>query len=122
MTPPTSLKIYYAHSVSLYNTPQELRDIELLERLGFEVFNPNQPACNAGYQAEGMKYFERVLDDCDALAFRANPGGSINAGVVKEINYMIVQGAPVIELPTLVGRQYLSVEDTRAYLKEVGNR
>ena len=122
MSGPSKTKIYYAHSVSLYNTRQELRDIEILERLGFEVFNPNQPACDAGYQAEGMKYFDRVLDECDALAFRANPGGSINAGVVKEINYMITQGAPVIELPTLVGRQNLSVEDTRTYLKEVGHR
>lgn len=36
-------KVYYAHSLHLYNTPQEKRDIELLEKLGFEVLNPNQP-------------------------------------------------------------------------------
>lgn len=36
------MKIYYAHCMLIYNTPQELRDIEFLAKAGFEVFNPNQ--------------------------------------------------------------------------------
>jgi hypothetical protein len=37
-------KVYYAHCMAIYGTPQEDRDIETLEDLGFEVVNPNQPA------------------------------------------------------------------------------
>lgn len=116
------MRIYYAHSVGIYNTPQEQRDIELLSKLEFEVLNPNQMVHDACYKTDGMSYFKRVMDSCDALAFRANPGGSINAGVVWELQYMLGQGKPVIELPTLVARNNLSVEDTRNYLKEMGQR
>lgn len=45
------MKIYYAHCVALYGTPQERRDVELLERAFddgersgvVEVVNPNSP-------------------------------------------------------------------------------
>ena len=116
------MRIYYAHSLSIYNSPQEQRDINLLRSLEFDVFNPNHFSCEIGYKAEGMAFFERVLDGCAALAFRGNPGGSINAGIVKEIEYMKTQGKPIIELPSWCCRQLLSVEDTRGYLAEVGKR
>ena len=32
------MKIYYARPVNLYNSGQDKRDIELMEKLGFEVF------------------------------------------------------------------------------------
>ena len=35
------MKVYYAHSMGLYNSPQEARDIETLENLKLEVLNPN---------------------------------------------------------------------------------
>lgn len=35
------MKIYYAHCQAIYGTVQEKRDIELLQRLGFEVVNPS---------------------------------------------------------------------------------
>lgn len=116
------MKVYYAHSVSLYGTKQEARDIVLLQAFGFEVTNPNMPAHSAGYEQRGMSYFWDVLDQCDALAFRANPGSSINAGVFNEVQYMLTKNRPVIELPTFSGRQLLTIEDTRQYLKEVGAR
>lgn len=116
------MKIYYAHSISLYNTPQEERDVLALRMLGFSVLNPNAPQHDAGYKAQGMAYFDTLLDECDGLAFRAHPGGAIPAGVAKEISFMKLRGKPIFELPTFVGRQLLSVDDTRDFLKEIGHR
>ena len=36
-------KAYYAHCLSIFNTPQERRDVAVLETLGFEVYNPPAP-------------------------------------------------------------------------------
>ena len=115
------MKVYYAHSISLYGTPQEERDIALLEALGFEVCNPNTEANDLGYQASGMSWFDAILDECDALAFRAHPDGSIPAGVMHEISYM-QRDKPVFELPSAIERRALTVDQTRAFLREVGKR
>lgn len=42
-----ALTVYYAHCIAIYSTPQENRDIETLESLGFKVVNPNSPEVNA---------------------------------------------------------------------------
>ncbi len=131
-------KVYYAHSQALYNTPQEERDVDLLETLGFEVVNPNSPEIQKLYQEwrdslhsismGKMHIFKKVIDGCDALAFRAHPSGGIPAGVAKEIE--MAQGQymdggisiPVFELPRMLGERVLSVEATRAWLQEIGQR
>ena len=115
-------QVYYAHAVNTYNTLQEAWDISTLTKLGFTVMNPNQPVHDVGYKASGMEYFYNRLDNCDALAFRALPGGAIPAGINKEIAYMRMRNKPVFELPNWIGRHILSVEDTREYLREIGHR
>ena len=112
-------KAYYARPISLYNTLQEKRDIELLNLLGFEVINPNKAELEARYQKEGMSVFIEATKDCDVIAFRSFQDGKISAGVYKEI---IESGKPSIELPTITSNRVLSVEDTRAYLSLLGNR
>lgn len=116
------MKIYYAHSVSLYGKPQEERDVAMLQAMGFEVVNPNSPEHAAGYKQSGMDYFTGVLEQCDAIAFRAHADGSIPAGVIFEISVMRHQLRPVIELPSAIGRRALTVDQTRDYLREVGLR
>ena len=104
---------------------QEQRDIETLERLGYEVFNPNQEWIQAKCKemgANSMQLFEGLVKKCDILAFRAHPDGMIGAGMVKEIAWAQESGIPVIELPSSIGRRSLSVEATREYLKELGQR
>jgi hypothetical protein len=114
---------YYAHPISIYNTPQERRDIELIESLGFVVLNPNAPEHEAGYQREGMIYFENLLrQQAQTLFFRSFPDGSIPAGVAKEIAVVVEMNRPVIELPTAIGRRTLSVEETREFLRQSGFR
>lgn len=116
------MKIYYAHAVNLYGTPQEKRDIELLESLGFEVENPNQKRHAKAYAKRGMNYFHLVISKCDALAFRALPDNTIPAGIVKEIWIAQSYNYPVIELPSSILRRGLTIDQTREYLTEIGDR
>ena len=116
------MKVYFARPIFLFKTPQDKRDLELLSRLGFDSVNPDKEELQRRYPSEGMKVFIDAVSDCDALAFRANPDMSITSGVKKEIDKAIELGLPVFELPTILEKRVLSVEDTREYLKLVGHR
>jgi hypothetical protein len=119
---PKKLKIYYARPLNLYNTPQDKRDIELMQGLGFEVINPNKEELAQRYKTEGMDVFLQAVTECDALALRAMPDMTITAGVKKEIDKAAELGKAVIELPTITSKRVLSVEDTREYLRLIGAR
>lgn len=116
------MKVYYAHPISIYNSPQEQRDLTLLLGLSLEVLNPNSPEIEARYKAEGMALFEPLVKSCGALAFRAFLDGSIPAGVAKEIQWAREAGLPVFELPTAIARRSMSVEATREAITNCGAR
>jgi hypothetical protein len=116
------MKCYYAHSMGIYNSEQEKRDIRLLEFLGFFVINPNNPEAQAGAEREGMRFFERYADECNLIAFRAHADGSIPAGVAEEIEFFRKRCKPVIELPSNIMRRTLDIPSTRLWLEEVGQR
>ena len=123
------MKVYYAHSMGIYGTVQEKRDVEALEKLGFEVVNPAdhedivvQMREQGSDSADIMDYFVSVVEDCDAVAFRALPGGMIPAGVYKEVRKAQKTDKPVIELPSSVTMREMTVEQTREYLHEIGQR
>lgn len=116
------MKCYYAHPLTDYNTFRELLDVKTLRRLGFEVLNPNAPEHDAGYKVHGMTYFEELVDSCDVLAFRAFIDGKIPAGVVKEVERAEKYGKPTFELPAPRFDRVLTVEETRARLKELGRK
>ena len=114
-----------------YGSPQDNRDVEMLKKLGFEVVNPSDDKhvqiaknmkANGEPSSRVMGYFESLVDECDAVAFRALPDGAVPAGVAKEIERATDKGKPVIELPSCVSRRVLTVDQTREYLKEVGQR
>jgi hypothetical protein len=108
------LRAYYAHHMALYNTPQEARDVEFLESLGFEVVNPNA----APYAGREFNDYLSLAADCDLVAFRALPDGSITCGVAQEIK----MGPPVIELPSGINRRTLTIQQTLETLRELGER
>ena len=124
------MRIYYAHSLSLYGTEQEKRDVKLLEDLGFEVENPNQKCHQEGYKAYTLKfpdqspmiYFTDLVLTCDALAFRAFVDFKIGGGVFKEAMAAKKAGKPVIELPTLLPYRGMERKETVQYLQELGQR
>lgn len=123
-------KVYYAHSVGSYDSVQETRDVALLESLGFEVINPNNPNTqiefndnkDKGYEEAFDLVFGKMVRDCDLIAIRAQYDGLIGAGVAKEIEYAEAAGKPVIELPTAIYKRVATPAQTKAYLKEIGNR
>lgn len=147
------MRIYYAHCMAIYNTPQETRDVDLLESL-FEfgvVINPNTPeikaecnqirvdynyldirsvdvpGCPGGCYATASdavmyRIFKPLVQDCNLLAFRGLPDGTIPSGVAQEIAWARQELIPVIELPSAITRRTLTLDATREYLKEIGQR
>jgi len=125
------LHCYYAHDMYLYNTQQEKRDIQLLELLGFKVINPNTKKVQEditnlkkvhGDDFDYMKYFHDIIYNCDVVAFRSIPNGHIPAGVGNEVTYAILEKIPVFELPSSIDARIMSIDFTREYLKEIGQR
>lgn len=144
------MRVYYAHCMAIYNTMQEARDLDLLADLKYRVVNPNtkeiEHRCDTirrefsrnttdnpvpgkpglYYTDAGSKVmneiFHPLVIGCDVLAFRALPGGAIPAGVAREIEWAKEANLLVFELPEGILRRTISVELTREYLCEVGQR
>lgn len=127
------MKVYYAHCVSLYGTPQEKRDIEILEKFGFEVLNPSDEGYQTGFKhwlkkhehdtkLNKMDYWTKLAQSCDALIFRRTYQGKITSGVAKEIVAMMGVGKPILELPFAIYSSIMTLEETREYLKLIGQR
>ena len=116
------MKAYFARPIHLYKTKQDERDILLIKNLGFEIVNPDKEELQRRYKKEGMAVFTKAVKDCELLIFRAMPDGKISAGVFKELKQAQADDKPVLELPTILESKVLSVEDTRTYLRLIGNR
>lgn len=135
------MRIYYAHCMAIYSTPQEDRDITLLETIfpGECIINPNAPMINkqcaaihAEVDAQGgdtrageiimNTVFKPLVLSADVVVFRALPDGMIPAGVLKEVQWAVEAGIPVLELPSAMSRRELSLTATKQYLKEIGQR
>ena len=128
------MKAYYAHCQSLYDTAQEERDVVTLHRLGFDVVSPNSTETHLACEKikaeskltdprdEVMAYFYKFAKECDCIAFRALPDGSISSGVYLEITMFQSEGKPVFEIPSGLQRRGLGLEQTREYMREVGYR
>lgn len=115
--------IYYAHCISLYNSQQEKRDLEMISLLfpNSVIDNPNNEEYSKKYKELGMDFFKQVVKRSSIVVFRALPNGKIPAGVWKEIMWAREENIPVIELPCFTCRE-MSVDDTRSFLKEIGYR
>lgn len=130
------LKVYYAHFMGIYNTVQEERDIQLLTNLGFNVVNPNIPSvqtevdyCLNEYKdlEDGyMKMFDTVffsrVRNCEIFAFRPLPDGRIPGGVAMELKVAQEEGKMIIELPCGTHARSMGKDDTREYLRDLGQR
>lgn len=126
------MKIYYAHCLAIYNTPQEERDLQTLKDLGFEVLNPNTYMTDAAWNHAKTLYatyeeaftavFGGLVGECQAFAFRALPDGAIPKGVARELEIAQQKGLPIIELPSRPIARSMGIEETREYLREIGQR
>jgi hypothetical protein len=118
------MKCYLAHPITEYGTARQLSAIKTIESFGWTVENPDQPHHDAAYKEQGMAYFTRLVDECDALAFLRFSPGEIGAGVGKEIAAALARDWPVFEIiggtlaPVDALPEILSVEATRAMIAE----
>jgi len=123
-------KAYYARPISVDNTPQAERDINLIRAMGFEPYpvGEDKQKALAEYarlkenSLDPMEAFDKYVRECDAVFFRAFPDGSIGAGVMRELTTAALYTIPVVEIPRQLQRRGLSVEDTREMLMELGQR
>lgn len=99
-------RVYYAHPMSWYDTPEEYEDIKAISTIpDVKVVNPNTPAFNcrvskartSGYPV--MQIFaDTIRDDIDALCFRRFKDGKLGAGVAREIFEAKIWGVEVWEI------------------------
>lgn len=121
------MRAYYARCMALYGTKQEARDIALIKKLvGYEVIQfPNQGELDYR-KAQGEDVMETIFKPLvirsDIVFFRGLPDMKIPSGVAKEISWAAEAEIPVLELPTRPMHRSLSVEATREYLREIGQR
>jgi len=132
------LKVYYAHFMGIYNTPQEERDVKTLKALGFDVVNPNMPETQKAVQTSIKKhqllqskdYYMDMFDEvffskvreCDIFAFRPLPDGRIPGGVAMELRVAQKNKKLIIELPCGIHTRSMGKDDTREYLRDIGQR
>lgn len=86
--------IYFAHPVSLYDTPFEAKLEQLIKKAfpEYEIENPNTKLHARGYEKEGMKYFTTLCKDLQAICFTTFADGTIGAGVAREIETFLEEG------------------------------
>jgi hypothetical protein len=111
--------IYYAHSQTTYHTDQEREDILALERLGFEVYNPNNVADEHQFRREGMAHFDALLDEYNfaAIFYRTYRDGVTSYGTGYEVALAQNYGIPTFEITETV-RAYSSSETRAIYTTE----
>lgn len=125
-------KIYYARSMSIYGTPQELRDKRMISSAftDAEIIQfPDEKLIQEWYKEYPdeshlvmEQWFYPLVERADVLLFRGMPGTlDVGAGVAGEVAHARSKGIPVFELPTEL-RRTMTVEETRAYLRETGQR
>jgi hypothetical protein len=128
-----SKKVYYAHFMGIYNTLQEQRDIATLEALDLEVVNPNRPGMNEQFELAKIAHnndyikafdsiFGKLVRECDVFAFRSLPDGRIPGGVAVELNTAKANNKLIIELPSATLSRQMNGEETREYLRDMGQR
>ena len=123
---------YYAHFMGIYNTPQEERDLQIIKQLGWEVINPNV----SEIQKE-VDDFKKSSDDYDLMfdvvflskvkkadifVFRGLPNGRIPGGVFKELKEAQKLNKIIVELPCGTIGRGMTGEETREYLRDMGER
>lgn len=117
------MKCYLAHPVTDYGgTERQRRAIAVIEDIGgWKVENPDQEIHQTAYRQYGFGHFLEVVQTCDLLAFVRFPGGSIGAGVAKEIEEALRNGqrvydatnGEIIYIGLMMPYPIMSVEQTR---------
>jgi hypothetical protein len=114
-----SVFVYYAHAMCMYGTEVEADEIAAITKhLPFyDIVDPSALQTKADKSDDGMRYFFRVIDYCDALVF-SRLLGNITSGVGLEVNHALTRHLTVYELvngkivKTTTPVKFLSREET----------
>lgn len=87
------MKIYYAHSISSYDTAQEEFDIaQIKNSFNGDVVNPKT------IQSKNMSDYYREIKKCDAIVFRGN-----TFGIISEVIFSMLTGKKIIDAELMQG-------------------
>lgn len=78
------MKVYWAHSKKIYNTPEEAEILAILEKCFDEVVCPNRDIGEKG----DIKPYLDAIDGCDVVIV-SEYQDKIGRGVHDEVNYAI---------------------------------
>jgi hypothetical protein len=92
--------VYYAHSQTTYGSDQEKADLEMLEELGFHVYNPNNPFDGPHFEADGMAHFDKLTKKFHfaAIFYRTYRAGVASYGTGYEVRWAQKNGVPTFEI------------------------
>ena len=103
-------KIYYAHSMQIYNTEQEKKELKYLNILSkHNVIDPNDKTFP---ENKGILPFLKAINKCDILVC-SEFNNYIGFGVYQEILFALGKGMPcfVIRKKKLKKIKYVDIHD-----------
>ena len=102
------MKVYYAHTESLFGSETESQDQNTLGHFGMNIVDPSWPDIQVKVKMmreDGMTedeiqgFLNRYIDECDALVYRGNKDGSVPDDVQRAIDRIVDTNKPVLQLP-----------------------
>ena len=104
-------KIYYAHSIRLYNTRTEKNDLDFLNSFGHSItVNPNSNVFNG---KRSMKPYLLLVSECDSQWYRGE-----TIGVIFEVLSALALDKNVYSLTTKGPISEIEVSDFAALFKK----
>ena len=110
------IKIYYAHSKQIYNTPQEEKELKIIEKHfpKMTIINPKLYESDPEKRKNNMKYCHKLIDSCKYVVW-SKLQGKVTCGVGDEVNYALEQGKKVFQ----INHKRASLQQTRRKVKHL---
>ncbi len=94
------MKVYYAHSMRIYHTKREEKELCFLSKSGFNIVNPSE------VEFKNMKDYLDMVSACKMVILSEYKKG-IGKGVFMEVAHALYKNIPVFVLCKLLGIFYL---------------
>ena len=130
------MRIYFAHPITMYNTPEEYRCLVTIKNYFPELknvtnypdlVNPNQKTFELAYKRLGMDLFLGLVDTCDIIVYSPFNDNTVGAGVVSEVSRAVDKNKKVYKIDPITFEitevfkleNCLTVEETREKIKQI---
>lgn len=102
----SDLRCYYAHSMKIYNTPREDRELEFIRKIFQNVICPNS---DIGDTSKGMRTYLKIVKWAE-IVIASEYKGHIGGGVYAEVSRALFSKIPVY---CLRGGEFYPVTDAK---------